>query len=279
MRINKDSLKARANNIAKKYGVSQNIIYDRFFFDAFLARLAASPYKDSLVLKGGIYLSSLLGIENRSTVDIDFYGKHIKMEQLVVENIIKEISSMNINDGITFTYLGTLTIRKDDQYGGFQISLRGKLENVWEDFSIDVATGDPIVPSERSFEYKCLVTEEVLPLKAYSLETVVSEKLQTILSKSIANSRSKDYYDLYILEKTQKANIDITFLKKAFEKTCKYRKFSITKENALELLSVIENNEQIQLRWRVYSSKNKYANVNFAEVVKAIRFWVEQIYG
>ena len=279
MRINKDSLKARANNIAKKYGVSQNIIYDRFFFDAFLARLAASPYKNSLVLKGGIYLSSLLGIENRSTVDIDFYGKHIKMEQLVVENIIKEISSMDINDGITFTYLGTLTIRKDDQYGGFQISLRGKLENVREDFSIDVATGDPIVPSERSFEYKCLVTEEVLPLKAYSLETVVSEKLQTILSKSIANSRSKDYYDLYILEKTQKDNIDITFLKKAFEKTCKYRKLSITKENALELLSVIENNEQIQLRWRVYSSKNKYANVNFAEVVKAIRFWVEQIYG
>lgn len=279
MRINKDSLKARANNIAKKYCVSQNIIYDRFFFDAFLARLAASPYKDSLVLKGGIYLSSLLGIENRSTVDIDFYGKHIKMEQLVVENIIKEISSMDINDGITFTYLGTLTIRKDDQYGGFQISLRGKLENVREDFSIDVATGDPIVPSVRSFEYKCLVTEEVLPLKAYSLETVVSEKLQTILSKSIANSRSKDYYDLYILEKTQKDNIDITFLKKSFEKTCKYRKFSITKENALELLSVIENNEQIQLRWRVYSSKNKYANVNFAEVVKAIRFWVEQIYG
>lgn len=279
MRINKDSLKARANNIAKKYSVSQNIIYDRFFFDAFLARLAASPYKDSLVLKGGIYLSSLLGIENRSTVDIDFYGKHIKMEQLVVENIIKEISSMDINDGITFTYLGTLTIRKDDQYGGFQISLRGKLENVREDFSIDVATGDPIVPSERSFEYKCLVTEEVLPLKAYSLETVVSEKLQTILSKSIANSRSKDYYDLYILEKTQKDNIDITFLKKSFEKTCKYRKFSITKENALELLSVIENNEQIQLRWRVYSSKNKYANVNFAEVVEAIRFWVEQIYG
>ena len=279
MRINKDSLKARANNIAKKYSVSQNIVYDRFFFDAFLARLAASPYKDSLVLKGGIYLSSLLGIENRSTVDIDFYGKHIKMEQLVVENIIKEISSMDINDGITFTYLGTLTIREDDQYGGFQISLRGKLENVREDFSIDVATGDPIVPSERNFEYKCLVTEEVLPLKAYSLETIVSEKLQTILSKSIANSRSKDYYDLYILEKTQKDNIDITFLKKAFEKTCNYRKFSITKENALELLSVIENNEQIQLRWRVYSSKNKYANVNFAEVVKAIRFWVEQIYG
>lgn len=279
MRINKDSLKARANNIAKKYSVSQNIIYDRFFFDAFLARLAASPYKDSLVLKGGIYLSSLLGIENRSTVDIDFYGKHIKMEQLVVENIIKEISSMDINDGITFTYLGTLTIREDDQYGGFQISLRGKLENVREDFSIDVATGDPIVPSERNFEYKCLVTEEVLPLKAYSLETIVSEKLQTILSKSIANSRSKDYYDLYILEKTQKDNIDITFLKKSFEKTCKYRKFSITKENALELLSVIENNEQIQLRWRVYSSKNKYANVNFAEVVEAIRFWVEQIYG
>lgn len=278
MKINKDSLKARANNIAKKYDVSQNVIYDRFFFDAFLTRLAVSPYRDKLILKGGIYLSSLLGINNRSTIDIDFYGRQIEMEQETIGNVIKDILSIDVDDGIKFLYLGISSIREDDQYGGFQIFVRGKLDNVRHDFSIDIATGDPIIPSEKDYDYKCLVTEEVLPLKAYSLETIVSEKLQTVLVRALANSRSKDYYDLYILEKLQKDNINIAYLKKAFEETCKYRKFTMTKKDAIELLFVIETNEQIQLRWRTYSKRNKYANVDLKDAIKAIRYWIDKAY-
>lgn len=278
MKINKDSLKARANNIAKKHDVSQNVIYDRFFFDAFLTRLAVSPYRDKLILKWGIYLSSLLGINNRSTIDIDFYGRQIEMEQETIGNVIKDILSINVDDGIKFLYLDISSIREDDQYGGFQIFVRGKLDNVRHDFSIDIATGDPIIPSEKDYDYKCLVTEEVLPLKAYSLETVVSEKLQTVLARALANSRSKDYYDLYILEKLQKDNINIAYLKKAFEETCKYRKFTMTKKDAIELLFVIETNEQIQLRWRTYSKRNKYANVDLKDAIKAIRYWIDKAY-
>ena len=278
MKINKDSLKARANNIAKKHDVSQNVIYDRFFFDAFLTRLAVSPYRDKLILKGGIYLSSLLGINNRSTIDIDFYGRQIEMEQETIGNVIKDILSIDVDDGIKFLYLGISSIREDDRYGGFQIFVRGKLDNVRHDFSIDIATGDPIIPSEKDYDYKCLVTEEVLPLKAYSLETIVSEKLQTVLVRALANSRSKDYYDLYILEKLQKDNINIAYLKKAFEETCKYRKFTMTKKDAIELLFVIETNEQIQLRWRTYSKRNKYANVDLKDAIKAIRYWIDKAY-
>ena len=215
MKINKDSLKARANNLANELGVSQNIIYDRFFYDAFLSRLAISRYKDKFVLKGGLYLSSLLGINNRSTMDLDFYLKSIAMEKDNIVSIIKEISAPDLDDNISFTTIGSEDIRQEDVYGGFRVIILGKLDNVRHQFSIDVATGDPIIPSDRDYDYKCLVTGEVLPLKVYSLESVISEKLETVLSKGIANSRSKDFYDLYILRKTQIKNVNVDTLKQA----------------------------------------------------------------
>ena len=208
MQINKDSLKARVNNISNQLGISQNIVYDRFFFDTFLARLSISPYKDKFILKGGLYLSSVLGIDTRSTIDMDFYIKHLSMEKENIVKLIKNIADMDINDGVTFKVVGSSDIRLDDKYGGFQVKVVGKLDNVRYEFGIDVATGDPIVPSERNYDYKCLVTGETLPIKAYSLESVIAEKLETVLARQIANSRSKDFYDLYILRKTQLVNVD-----------------------------------------------------------------------
>ena len=115
MKINKDSLKARANNLSKQYNISQNVIYDRFFFDAFLSRVVSSKYKDSFILKGGLYLSSIFGIDNRSTIDIDFYLKQIKMEESYILEIVREISSIDIGDGISFNIVGIDSIRDDDE--------------------------------------------------------------------------------------------------------------------------------------------------------------------
>lgn len=143
MKINKDSLKARANNISTKLGISQNIVYDRFFFDAFLTRLSASSYKDNFILKGGLYLSNVLGIETRSTMDIDFYIRQLLMEKESIIKAIKEISSIDVGDGIVFRVIGSSEIRFDDRYGGFQVKIMAKLDNVRYEFVIDIATGDP----------------------------------------------------------------------------------------------------------------------------------------
>ena len=276
MKINKDSLKARANNLANELGVSQNIIYDRFFYDAFLSRLVISRYKDKFVLKGGLYLSSLLGINNRSTMDLDFYLKSIAMEKDNIVSIIKEISALDLDDNISFTTIGSEDIRQEDVYGGFKITILGKLDNVRHQFSIDVATGDPIIPSDRDYDYKCLVTGEVLPLKVYSLESVISEKLETVLSKGIANSRSKDFYDLYILRKTQIKNVNVDILKQAFEKTREYRNFYIDKEDALSMLEMLKENSFVDARWIAYCKNSKYVgNLPFEEVIMAIKEWVE----
>ncbi|MBQ8142565.1 MAG: nucleotidyl transferase AbiEii/AbiGii toxin family protein [Bacilli bacterium] len=277
MRINKDSLKARANNISTKLGISQNIVYNRFFFDAFLARLSISQYQDKFVLKGGLYLSSVLGIETRSTMDMDFYIKFLSMEKENIVNLIKNIADIDIGDGVAFKVLGCSNIRPDDQYGGFQVKILSKLDNVRYEFTIDVATGDPIVPSERNYDYKCLVTGETLPIKAYSLESVIAEKLETVLVRQIANSRSKDFYDLYILRKTQLDYVDKDFLRKAFEETCEYRGFNISKENALSLLDEIKRNVQMNNRWNSYVKSAKYADgLTFEEVINLVIEWINE---
>ena len=279
MKINRDSLKARANNISKESNISSNVVYNRFFYDAFLSRLSKSKYKENYVLKGGLYLSSVLGVSTRNTMDIDFFAKRINMEKEQIVKTIETICNTDANDGITFKVIDATDIRQEDKYGGFQVRVLGKLENIRHEFVIDIATGDPVVPSERNYEYTCLVTGEVLPLKVYSLESVISEKLQTVLSRSVANSRSKDYYDLYILRETQLNNVDIKTLKEAFKQTCNYRNYSITKEDAISLLDEIENNQQVKNRWETYTKKVKYADgVEFESVVADIKKWINDLY-
>ena len=274
--INKDSLKARANNLSKELNVPQNVIYNRFFFDAFLSRLAISPYKDKLVLKGGLYLSSLLGLDTRVTMDIDFYLKRLSLERGKTIKLIEDIISIDIQDGISFEMVGSENIRLDDLYGGFRVMLLVRLDNLRYQFSVDIATGDPIVPSEQNYDYKCLVTGEILKLKSYSLESVVAEKLETVLSKGIANSRSKDFYDLYVLRKTQFRNINKNILKDAWSKTCDYIAFLISKDEALGLINEITKNREINKRWMSYGKKVKYAeNLSFKEVIKSIREWLD----
>ncbi len=275
MKINKDSLKARATNISNKYNISQNIIYSRFFYDAFLKRLSNSKYKDKFILKGGLYLSCIFGIASRSTMDIDFC---LSQTRLTKENILKIINEIILNkdDNIEFEVIDIQEIRNEDIYGGFQVRILGKLDNVKCQFGIDIATGDPIFPSEKEYNYKCLVTEEILSIKTYSLESVIAEKLETILSRGIFNSRSKDYYDLYVLWKTKQDEFDKNILILAYLKTCDYRKFEITKEDALILLNEIENNSQITKRWENYSNITKYPlELTFEEIIEAIKEIVE----
>ena len=278
MRINKDSLKARANKISRECGVSHNVIYQRFFFDAFLSRLAVSKHKDKFVLKGGLLLSSIIGVDARTTMDMDFYLKKVSMGKEATVSLVKEIASIDIEDDIHFDVVNATDIRNDDIYGGFSVVIAARLDNVRCRFSVDIATGDPIVPSERSYVYKCLLTGEMLPIKTYSLESVVSEKLETVLSKGIVNSRSKDYYDLYILRKCRLGDVDIAVLKKAFIKTCEYRKFFMSKKDAFVLLREIESNRQMQKRWVNYCGNVGYAEgIDFTQAIGAIKEWLEVV--
>ncbi len=276
MRVNRDSLSTRARSIAKEKGVSANVVYSRYFFDCFLKRLSLSPYSERFVLKGGLFLSSVLGIENRATMDIDFVVRRIRMERETIVGIMKKICEEDADDNVSFRYIGESEIKKDDIYGGFSVSIEGRLENIRQRFDIDLATADAVYPSDQNYKYKCLVTGKTLHLKSYSVESVVAEKLQTFLLRGAFNSRSKDLYDLYVLERIVEKNGPV--LKEAFRETCRCRKFEINKEKALETLESVSLSPMQRKLWESYARKVGYAKgIAFDDVIDSIGRLIETV--
>ena len=271
MKINKNSLQARIKNIVSEKGVPSNVVLQDYFFDAFLKRLAKSKYKENFVFKGGFLLSSNLGINYRSTMDIDFLIRNIAFQKENVVDVFKEIIAINVGDLVTFEYIGISDIREDDQYGGFNVSILGKLENIKVMVSVDVATGDPITPSSVVYDYKCLFDEETIRFASYNYETIISEKLQTILARGTTNSRSKDFYDLYIIYKLRFDKVDKQQLSNAFINTCKHRGTVFSKDEAFKTTSSILESKMINERWISYTKKNSFARaIDFKDVIETV---------
>ena len=272
MKINKNSLQARINNLSKELNVHVNVLLISFFFDAFISRLAKSIYADKFVFKGGFYLATLLGVKTRYTADIDFLLRKESMDENRLREIFSDIIATNADDSITFEIADISPIRDEDAYGGFSILLTGHLENVRQSFHVDVATGDPITPTDIEYSYQSLISNETIAFRAYNLETVVAEKLQTILSRGMLNSRCKDYYDIYIINQLQRKNISIPDLKKAFVTTCQYRKTPFEKEESLLILEEISRSNILQTRWNNYARKASFAkDITFEATVESCK--------
>ena len=158
------------------------------------------------------------------------------LEERNLTDIIKEIISVPVEDNITFEFESISPIRDEDEYGGFTFSLTGHLENIRQTLNLDIATGDPITPNAVLYKYKRLLEKDTLDFLAYNLETVISEKMQTIYNRGLLNSRNKDFYDIYIIYKLKWNEINISDLKSAFKKTFEYRKTIFTKESAFDVL-------------------------------------------
>ncbi|PJJ40984.1 nucleotidyl transferase AbiEii/AbiGii toxin family protein [Hallerella succinigenes] len=272
MKINKNSLQARINNLSKEMDVHANVLLVSFFFDAFISRLAKSIHADKFVFKGGFYLATLLGVKNRYTTDIDFLLRRESMDENRLREIFTDIIAIDADDSITFEISDISPIRDEDAYGGFSILLTGHLENVRQSFHVDVATGDPITPKDIEYSYQSLISNETIAFRAYNLETVVAEKLQTILFRRLLNSRCKDYYDIYIIHQLQWRKISIPDLRKSFETTCQYRKTPFEKEKSLLVLEEISKSDIFQTRWKNYAKKSSFAKgISFEATIEACK--------
>ncbi len=259
MSNSKNSVQARLKNLSKELNVSVNVLLATYFFDAFLLRLSKSEYAESFIFKGGFYLSAVIGIQNRYTQDLDFKLDKQKLDEENIRKIISEIISVSCEDEISFELSSVSQIREEDEYGGFTATLVGHLENIRQTVNIDIATGDPITPSAVTYKYKRLLENDFLDFKAYNLETILAEKLQTVFQRGLLNSRSKDFYDIYVIRKLKMSEINLNNLKLAFGKTCDYRNTHFSKGDMIKLLSNLAVNEQVIQRWKNYTKKNSFA--------------------
>lgn len=259
------AVKDKLRNISNEKNINFNAVLKFYMYDRFIERLSKSKYRDNIVLKGGFYLSSLFGIENRSTIDID---AAIRKAEFTEDNLLKmitEIINVDVDDNVVFKINETSSIRDEDEYGGLRVTIDFQLENVKDKFHIDMATGDPIYPRPDSYNYKSLIEKKTYQVWTYTTETVLAEKLETILNKLDTSSRMKDYYDIYLIYKFKFAELNKENFMMAVKKIFEKRKFQ---GNLIGSLNVIKQSSILKEKWSNYARKNNYAReIEFEEIL------------
>lgn len=259
------AVKDKLRNISNEKNINFNAVLKFYMYDRFIERLSKSKYRDNIVLKGGFYLSSLFGIENRSTIDIDAAIRKAKFTEDNILKMITEIINVDVDDNVVFKINETSSIRDEDEYGGLRVTIDFQLENVKDKFHIDMATGDPIYPRPDSYNYKSLIEKKTYQVWTYTTETVLAEKLETILNKLDTSSRMKDYYDIYLIYKFKFAELNKENFMMAVKKTFEKRKFQ---GNLIGSLNVIKQSSILKEKWSNYARKNNYAReIEFEEIL------------
>ncbi|CKH79854.1 TPA: nucleotidyl transferase AbiEii/AbiGii toxin family protein [Streptococcus pneumoniae] len=265
--MNKAKLTALCHNISKQTGLTFNSVMTYYFLEVILKKLSRSSYADHYIFKGGFLLSNIIGVESRSTVDIDFLFHKQTLSEENVQQQLEEILSEVKND-IQFSIQSITTIKESDDYGGYRATILCQLENIKQIIHLDIATGDVVTPQPITYDYKAIFNDENFPIIAYTIETVLAEKLQTIYSRSFLNSRSKDFYDVYILSKLKKDDIDLAQLKMACERTFSYRETELNFNNIIQLLETFKSDPTQQQQWQNYSKKYSYTKgISFSEIL------------
>ena len=268
--MNKVKLTALCHKIAKQTGLTFNSIMTYYFLEVILKKLSKSSYANHYIFKGGFLLSNVIGVESRSTVDIDFL---FHKQSLSEENVQQQLDDIltESKDDIQFLIQSITTIKESDDYGGYRATILCQLENIKQIIHLDIATGDVVTPQPITYDYKAIFYDENFPIIAYTIETILAEKLQTIYSRSFLNSRSKDFYDIYILSKLKKDDIDFVQLKLACERTFSYRDTELNFNNIIQLLKTFKNDPTQHQQWKNYSKKYYYTkDISFLEILDEI---------
>lgn len=269
---NAKSLMDRANNLAQRCDITTNEILQNYMFERVLERLSKSKYKNNFILKGGVLLSSIMGINTRTTMDMDTCIKGINLDDTQLYEVLNEILSIDVNDNIKFYIKNSKPIREDDDYGGLKYNLLAQYENLRVNLSIDIATGDLITPKEIEYDYKMMFEDRSLQIMTYNIETIIAEKFQTVISRGILNSRMKDYYDLYYLTTYKQYSKDI--LRQAIKNTFEKRNTNI--ENVQKVISEIATSDFTENLWNEYRKKFKYAkNIEYEQIMEKIKLLAE----
>ncbi len=263
-------LKDLIRNLSKEVGIEAHVLIRKYMIERFLERVSSSKYNGSFILKGGMLVAAFVGVEARATMDIDTTIKGIPVTIVDMERTITEISNIDLDDNVKFRIKKVSEIMDEAEYSGIRFSMDAVLDGAVIPLKIDISTGDVITPREIAYSYKLMFEDRTIPIMTYPIETVLAEKLETVISRSITNTRMRDFYDIHILLKSQNINADILAL--ALERTAKKRgNFSLL-ENAESVLKIVKSDEDMKRLWNIYQKKFKYAGeYTWDEVMHSVR--------
>lgn len=262
-------LKALVRNLSKSKKVEAEIILRNFMLERFLERISDSPYKNDFILKGGMLVAAIVGIDARSTMDLDATIKGRTLTKTEITDIIENILKVQIDDNIVFTLNNIEEIHEEADYPGFRVSLNAVLDKTRQTFHIDITTGDLITPKEIEYSFQLMFENKKISIFAYNLETVLAEKFETIIARGLINTRMRDFYDIYILTTTQ--NIDLSAFQTALKATSMKRHTFEQIRNATAVIEKISISPTMMALWKNYQKKYNYAlNVRWKRVINSL---------
>ncbi|GHU06898.1 abortive infection protein [Betaproteobacteria bacterium] len=252
-------LKALVRNMSKGNSTKAQVIIRNYVMERFIERLSLSPYRNNLILKGGTLVAAMVGLDNRSTLDVDATIKNLSLTVESAREVVEGITAVQIDDGMMFKTKSATIIMDEADYSGVRVMLDTMLETMRTPLKIDFSTGDVITPQEIEYSFRLLFEDRSVSILAYNLETVLAEKLETLLSRSTANTRMRDFYDIYVLETTQQHNIDLSILRDALANTSRKRGSLAMLSDAPLILDEIHGSLEMVALWNNYQHKFDYA--------------------
>lgn len=267
-----EQIKGRIKNVAKQNNADARTLMRIYMMERFLERLAQSEYRDNFIIKGGILVTAMIGVAHRSTMDIDTSMKNLNLSAEDALRVVNQVKDIDLDDGVSFEVKDVSNIMDEMEYPGIRVTMNANVGRLITPLKIDISTGDVITPRAIEFNYDLLLEDRSISLWSYNLETILAEKLQTVLARGILNTRMRDFYDIRMLLDTYEDKVNKAVLKDAFAATCKKRGTDPLQEQAEEIIKIIEADEQLQVLWRAYQKKYSYAaEIDYASVISGVR--------
>lgn len=271
-----EQIKGRIKSVAKQNNADARTLMRIYMMERFLERLAQSEYRDNFIIKGGILVTAMIGVAHRSTMDIDTSMKNLKLSAEDALRVVNQVKDIDLDDGVSFEVKDVSNIMDEMEYPGIRVTMNANVGRLITPLKIDISTGDVITPRAIEFNYDLLLEDRSISLWSYNLETILAEKLQTVLARGILNTRMRDFYDIRMLLDTYEDKVNKAVLKDAFAATCKKRGTDHLQEQAEEIIKIIEADEQLQVLWRAYQKKYSYAaDIDYASVISGVRKLME----
>lgn len=270
--MNDESLRAKIRNMSKELNIPSHLLLQNYLLERLLHRISVSEYKENIILKGGLLIASMIGVDRRTTMDMDTAIKAFQVGEEQIQKMLLQLLAIDLNDGVSFEFIDMNEIRQIDQYKGYRARVICKFGKISQNLSVDISTGDVITPEQITYSYKMLIDEGFIDIRSYNIETVLAEKLETIISRGTLNTRMRDFYDVYLLEMMKSDEINWKLFGLAVEQTFKNRNTSDLLEIVDEIIEQIEVSKTMEDLWGRYLSKNPHIDrIGFAEIVEKVK--------
>ena len=272
MKRNTMSFKAIINNIARENKVSAQSVLQTYMLERLLERISVSKYKDNFILKGGMLISAMLGIDSRTTMDMDTTIKGFSLTEENINNIMNEICNIDLKDDITLEIKNITLIREEDDYSGYRVTFEAIYNNEMPVImKIDITTGDKITYKEVKYDFSLMLEDRKIQVWSYNIETIIAEKFESIIKRAILGTRIRDYYDIHMLLNTQSKNVDEDTLKQAIISTAKHRETLEIIKDWKEVIEILKEDESMKNQWERYKKNNFYAEgIEYKDLIESL---------